>query len=92
MKMLRVHVWIRGEVQGVYFRASTQRQARVAGVTGWVRNCIDGSVEAVFEGEAAAVQEIVGWCHHGPSAAVVTDVDMEIEPYTGTFYGFNVVG
>lgn len=92
MKTQRVHVWIRGEVQGVYFRASTQRQARVAGVTGWVRNCPDGSVEAVFEGDADAVHEMVRWCHHGPAAAVVTDVDMALEPYTGSFPGFNVIG
>lgn len=92
MKPLRVHVWIHGEVQGVFFRASTQRQARGAGVTGWVRNCVDGSVEAVFEGDADAVHEMVRWCHHGPANAVVTNVDLEIEPYTGTFYGFNVAG
>lgn len=92
MAPLRVHVWIHGEVQGVYFRASTQRQARAAGVTGWVRNCYDGSVEAVFEGDTTAVHELVRWCHHGPASAVVTDVDMTIEPYTGTCHGFNVVG
>lgn len=51
MQFIRMHVWIRGVVQGVFFRQSTRRQA--AGVTGWVRNCADGAVEAVFEGEAA---------------------------------------
>ena len=73
-------------------RGSMAQEAQCLGVTGWVRNCFDGSVEAVFEGDTDAVHELVRWCHHGPANAVVTDVDLEIEPYTGTFPGFNVAG
>ncbi|MFZ2617743.1 MAG: acylphosphatase, partial [Anaerolineae bacterium] len=92
MQFIRMHVWIRGVVQGVFFRQSTRRQAQAAGVTGWVRNCADGAVEAVFEGEAAAVASVVSWCHHGPAAAVVSQVDVAGEPYTGEFSLFKISG
>lgn len=88
--LVRVHVWIHGVVQGVYFRQSTRRQAQAAGVTGWVRNSADGSVEAVFEGEAGAVANVVTWCHRGPVAAFVSQVDVVNEPYTGEFSLFRV--
>ena len=59
-EQLRAHVVIRGLVQGVWFRASTKDEADRLGVSGWVRNLSDGSVEAVFEGEKKKVEEIVG--------------------------------
>jgi acylphosphatase len=76
----RVHVVIRGWVQGVAFRANCQRQARALGVTGWVRNRWDGAVEALFEGPAEAVDAMVRWCHHGPPAAEVTGVEVTDAP------------
>jgi len=91
-QLVRVRVRIHGVVQGVYFRQSTRRQAQAAGVTGWVRNCSDGSVEAVFEGEASAVADVVAWCHQGPAAAYVSQVDAVNEPYTGEFSLFKVSG
>lgn len=91
-RFIRMHVWIRGVVQGVYFRQSTRRQAQAAGVTGWVRNCPDGAVEAVFEGEETAVAAVVAWCHHGPAAAVVSQVDVVSEPHTGEFITFRISG
>ncbi|MBM4458159.1 MAG: acylphosphatase [Chloroflexi bacterium] len=72
----RVHVVIRGWVQGVGFRASCARQAMGLGLTGWVRNQWDGSVEALFEGPAEAVDRMVAWCHRGPAAAEVTAVEV----------------
>jgi acylphosphatase len=73
----RAHVWIRGRVQGVFYRASTQRQALELGVRGWVRNLSDGRVEAWLEGDEPAVEAMLGWCRRGPPAAVVTDVEVE---------------
>lgn len=71
---MRKRVEIEGRVQGVFFRDSCARQARALGVAGFVRNRGDGSVEAVFEGEQDAVDQMVAWCRHGPSHAVVTAV------------------
>jgi acylphosphatase len=80
MDVKRVHVVISGLVQGVSFRAYCQRQAVALGITGWVRNRWDGSVEALFEGPAAAVDAMVRWCHHGPPAAEVTGVEVSDAP------------
>jgi acylphosphatase len=76
-RRIRVH----GRVQGVFFRDSTRRKAQTVGVSGWVRNCPDGTVEAVFEGEADAVESMIRWCREGPRGAVVEGVDVtEEEP------------
>lgn len=90
MEKIRAHVIIHGLVQGVYFRASTRDEAARLGVTGWVRNLSDGSVEAVFEGEKKGVEEIVGWCHKGPPGARISKVDISWEPYTGGFSRFEI--
>jgi acylphosphatase len=71
---VRVHVWIRGRVQGVWFRDTCRTEARIAGVAGWVGNRIDGRVEAVFEGPSAAVERMVAWSRAGPPRALVTEV------------------
>jgi acylphosphatase len=88
MTKVRVHVFVSGIVQGVFFRQKTKRQAESLGVDGWVRNLPDGRVEAVFEGEEQAVKSLVDWCRHGPSYAMVTNVDVLWEPYRGEFIGF----
>jgi acylphosphatase len=72
----RRHVVVSGEVQGVSFRDETRREAEQAGLAGWVRNRDDGSVEAVFEGDADAVERLVEWCRSGPSSADVDDVEV----------------
>jgi acylphosphatase len=69
-------VVVSGDVQGVFFRDSTRREARRVGVTGWVRNRPDGSVEAWFEGDPVAVGELVQWCGDGPRHASVEDVQI----------------
>ena len=84
----RVHVYVRGMVQGVFFRQNTKRQAEGLGVNGWVRNLPDGRVEAVFEGEEEAVRALVDYCRHGPSYARVTNVDVIWEPHLGEFSSF----
>lgn len=90
MTAIRVHVFIRGHVQGVFYRASTQRQANSLALRGWVRNLPDGGVEAVFEGEQATVERMLAWCRVGPPNAYVTDVDVRYVPATGEFTGFAV--
>lgn len=78
---VRRRVVVSGEVQGVFFRDSTEQEASSQGVAGWVRNRDDGTVEAVFEGEASAVESMVDWCRSGPSSASVEGVDStEEEP------------
>ncbi len=72
--MTSVRVLVSGRVQGVGFRWSVQREAERLGVRGWVRNLSDGRVEARFEGEADAVDAIVGFCRRGPGTARVESV------------------
>ena len=88
--MKRVHVHISGRVQGVFFRAETQRVAQGFNITGWVRNMADGRVEAAFVGDDADIDKMLAWCHIGPSAARVDEVLTEEEPYTGEFRDFIV--
>ncbi|MEQ8386603.1 MAG: acylphosphatase [Coleofasciculus sp. D1-CHI-01] len=82
-EQIRAHVFISGQVQGVGYRFSTVSEAHRWGVTGWVRNLSDGRVEAVFEGNKSGVEEMINWCHKGPSAAVVKDVAVEYEEPEG---------
>jgi acylphosphatase len=77
--VIRRRVIVHGFVQGVFFRDSVRRHALTAGVTGWVRNNRDGTVEAVFEGEDAAVERLLGFCREGPRGAHVDRVEVEIE-------------
>jgi acylphosphatase len=89
-KKIRAHVFIRGKVQGVYFRQNTKQAATRRGVTGWVRNLPDGRVEAIFEGYNADVNEVIEWCHVGPAKAKVEDVDVRFEKYTGELANFTI--
>lgn len=70
------HLSVQGRVQGVYYRATTVQVARDLGLTGWVRNRLDGRVEAVVCGPAEAVQRLVDWAHQGPAAARVDAVQV----------------
>ena len=88
----RAHVLIAGRVQGVNFRASTQRRVEPLGVDGYVRNLPDGRVEAVFEGDSDDVQAAIDWCHDGPPAAHVDNVDVTWHDPTGEFDGFSIRG
>jgi acylphosphatase len=90
MAKTRVHIFVSGRVQGVFFRQKTKQESERLRVTGWVRNLPEGRVEAVFEGEETAVKELEEYCHHGPSSAVVTNVDSIWEPYRGEFSDFKV--
>ena len=83
-------VLIRGKVQGVFFRVETKKAADRLGVTGWVRNRNDGSVEAVFEGEKKSVDEAVKWCWRGSPFSMVEDVKVEWGDYGGDFKAFDI--
>jgi acylphosphatase len=77
MNLARVHCVVSGRVQGVAFRAATQHQACFLGLTGWVRNRADGTVEMLAEGERGRLQQLVDWCHEGPPAARVTRLEVQ---------------
>lgn len=86
----RACVFVSGKVQGVFFRAHLAERARKLGVAGLVRNLADGRVEAVMEGEEERVQQIIAWCHIGPSEARVEDVVVQWEDFEGEFQDFTV--
>jgi acylphosphatase len=86
----RAHVFVRGYVQGVFFRSETRLEAQKQGVTGWIRNLPDGRVEAVFEGEETAVKRLVEFCRRGPLGAEVARVDVLWENHTGEFNRFEI--
>ena len=87
--MVRKRVNVHGRVQGVFFRDTTRRIADSRGVAGWIRNNPDGSVEAVFEGDADAVDEMVRFAREGPRGAAVERVDVtDEEPENAT--GFRI--
>jgi len=87
----RVHVLIKGRVQGVFFRASTRDEARALGLAGWVRNRPDGRVEAVFEGDRLVVENMLAWCRKGPPYAYVDNLEIDWQPYQGDSMDFRVV-
>jgi acylphosphatase len=90
MTKTRAHIYVTGKVQGVFFRQNTKRQAQSRDVCGWVSNLPDGRVEAVLEGEEAAVNEVVYYCRHGPSFAKVENLEVAFEEYKGEFANFNI--
>jgi len=89
-KIKTVHVTIDGRVQGVWFRAWTQQNATARGLTGWVRNRSDGSVEALFHGLAPDVNDMVEACRKGPPSAEVNRVTPETSIETPAFRGFRL--
>jgi len=89
--VVRRRVVVTGYVQGVFFRETTRRRALAAGVSGWVRNRPDGSVEAVFEGEREDVERLVAFCEKGPRGARVDWVDVAAEE-PERLDGFQVAG
>jgi acylphosphatase len=90
MAKVRVHLFITGRVQGVFFRTSTQEEAQRRKLTGWVKNLHDRRVEAVFEGEEENVKSLIAWCQSGPPHAVVKDVSVTFEEYRGECVDFEV--
>jgi acylphosphatase len=85
-----LHLVIHGQVQGVFFRNSMRREALNLRIFGWVRNRADGTVEALIQGNPAAVDALTDWAHHGPPQARVTRV--VIEPADGNYSNFEITG
>jgi acylphosphatase len=88
--MKRTHVYVSGIVQGVFFRHYARERALELGIAGWVKNLPDGRVEAVFEGEEKAIDEMISFCRIGPPGAHVTGVEVKEENRTGEFKEFVV--
>lgn len=88
--MLSVLIRVFGKVQGVSFRFHIKKLASQYHVAGWVRNRADGSVEAVFQGDATYVQQLVEWCRQGPDEAEVAHVDVAATDVDRTLSGFTV--
>jgi len=86
----RAHVIFYGKVQGVFFRANTERKAVDLRVTGWVRNREDGSVEAIFEGPKNKINELINWCKNGQPYAKVKDMHVIWESYRNEFDNFEI--
>lgn len=87
---IRTCITVHGRVQGVAFRHYTSLRALELGVTGWVGNRPDETVEGVFEGDAAAVNALVEWCRNGPPAARVDRLDIRQGTYSGEFENFTI--
>jgi acylphosphatase len=86
----RERIVVEGRVQGVFFRAATQDQARALGLVGWVRNLSDGRVEVLAQGEARALAMLRSWCAHGPARARVDSLEAFEEPARDEFEDFEV--
>ncbi len=88
--MKRLDAIVRGRVQGVYFRQGTVAQARALGLTGWVANRPNGSVQVIAEGEEERLRRLLEWLHVGPPMAYVDGVDVYWDEAGGEFSGFTV--
>jgi len=87
---IRVHLFISGLVQGVFFRETVRQQAKANSVTGWVKNLADGRVEVVMEGEESNIDKVVKFCKQGPTGARVFSVEVEKEKFKGEFNYFDI--
>ena len=91
MSIVHYKLIVRGRVQGVFFRASTQKMAKQLAITGTVKNTATGDVEIIATGESEAMQKFIQWCHKGPLPAKVTEVI--IEPFIDSIEhtGFSII-
>lgn len=90
-KDTRVHIFVSGKVQGVYYRQNTLQKAQELGIFGWVRNLSDGRVESVMEGSRAGIDKMLAWCKEGPLGAKVEEVKFIDEPYKNEFSTFDII-
>lgn len=87
---VRCHIFVSGRVQGVFFRANTQKVAQSLGVFGWVKNTEDGRVEVLVEGEKEKVEELINWLKRGPPLAKVENLSIEWQEYKGEYNDFQI--
>ena len=90
MVLKRIHIFVTGRVQGVFFRQSTKVVAIKNNVNGWVRNLDDGRVEIVGEGEESNINSFIDWCKTGPANSRVDEFELSVENSTGEFENFEV--
>ena len=88
---VRAHLFVTGRVQGVFFRSRARSKARAAGATGWIKNLPDGRVEAIFEGDREAVEEMIDFCRVGPPRASVEGIETRWETYLGEHRNFFIL-
>lgn len=85
MEKARAHLLISGRVQGVFYRSFTEDVAHSLGLKGWVKNCSNEKVEAVFEGKKEDIEKAISLCYKGPPAARVSNIDVQWEDFKGEF-------
>ena len=90
MVQKRVHIFVHGRVQGVFFRQATKVIAIKNNVTGWVQNLDDGRVEILIEGDDKCIDSVITWCDCGPANSRVDDIQINNENYLGSFENFEV--
>jgi acylphosphatase len=88
--MKRVHIYVSGLVQGVYFRQNTLVKARELDLRGLVRNLPDGRVEVICEGKAEAIESLIAWCRKSPRGSHVESLDIEWEEFQDEFKDFQI--
>ena len=86
----RIHIFVTGRVQGVFFRQSTRVMAIKNNVNGWVRNLDDGRVEIVAEGEKQNIESLINWCKTGPANSRIDEFELSEENYIDEFENFEV--
>ena len=90
MEEARAHLFIKGRVQGVFYRSFTRDLAHSFGLKGWARNLRDGRVEVVFEGEKGNIDMAVKKCFIGPPGSKVIDIEIKWDTFTGDQEGFSI--
>ena len=91
MSYQRIHIFVTGKVQGVFFRQTLKTMAEKNNIFGWVKNLKDGRVEAVLEGNQEKISRMIEWSHGGPPNAQVEDVEIRNETFIGEFSKFDVL-
>ncbi|MHA7733093.1 acylphosphatase [Nitrosopumilus sp. S6] len=91
MSNQRIRLFVTGRVQGVFFRQTLKTRAIQNDVFGWVKNLKDGRVEAILEGNEENVNRLIEWAHAGPANAIVEDIEIRNEEFTGEFSKFDVL-
>ena len=89
-EFVQIQLIIRGRVQGVFYRVSARQEALRLGLTGWVRNCPDGSVELLAQGPRFLCEGLLRYCHEGPPGARVDEIDVSWGEPSSVYVGFNV--
>lgn len=88
---IRVHIFISGRVQGVFFRQFTQKKAQELGLVGWVKNLADGRVEAVIEGDKEKIDKLLTYLKQGPPLSKVENVKIDYQKHQGEFKDFSIL-